>query len=67
MLKNSKLQMLLGGIVLGGLLVFGVFIFVSPTQPAYANGECATQNDLINAVEETVKRIKNIIHFYSHD
>ena len=39
MLKNSKLQMLLGGIVLGGLLAFGIFLFASPTQRAYANGD----------------------------
>ena len=48
MLKNSKLQMLLGGIVLGGLLAFGIFLFASPAQRAYAHGDCATRNDILN-------------------
>ena len=61
MLKNEKLQILLGGIVLGGLLACGIFLFASPTQRAYANGNCATPSDLNNAVS----RIISVIMIYS--
>ena len=53
-LKNKKLQMILGGIVLGGLLACGIFFFASPTQRAYANGDCATKSNLLLAEDHII-------------